>query len=133
MTANMSTAVICVSMLGLLLFVLGFFVSIARGRTQALSGTSDDPASFLARIIRAHGNTAEYAPMFAVLFLYLGSSSPAPWVVWTIIAATIFRYLIVAGLLTATMDKANPLRFLGALGTYITGALLSVAALLTVV
>ncbi len=43
------------------------------------------------------------------------------------------RYAIVAGiLLSPTLDRPQPLRFIGALGTYITGVALSVAAFLSV-
>ncbi len=132
MTSNMATAVICIGLLGLLLFVLGFAVSLARANSRVLIGSSDDPALLVNKLIRAHGNTAEYAPMLAILMLYLGTTTPPLWVVWTMIVATASRYVLVAGLLTGAMDKANPLRFLGALGTYIAGAALAIAALLTV-
>jgi uncharacterized membrane protein YecN with MAPEG domain len=42
-------------------------------------------------MVRAHGNTAEYAPMLAVLFLFLGSRDPAARVLWTIAIATLSR------------------------------------------
>jgi len=47
------------------------------------------------------------------------------------ILATFFRYLIVAGIIfPKTMDTANPMRFIGALGTYLTGFGLCAAVLL---
>ena len=129
----MTVAVICTAILGLLVFGLGFRVSIVRGQEEVLSGTPDDPANSLMKTVRAHGNTIEYAPMLAVLFLYLGSQSPSSWVVWTIIGVTAARVSMVIGLLaSSTLDKPHPLRLIGAIGTYVGGAALSVAAILTV-
>jgi uncharacterized membrane protein YecN with MAPEG domain len=128
------TAVICVAALGLLLFGLGLGTSINRKNARKSHGCQDDPASPLYKFMRAHGNTAEYAPFLAILMLYLGSQDPAAWIIWTMIAATACRYIFVAGIVGyPSMARPNPLRFVGALGTYITGALLSVAALLTAV
>jgi len=124
----MTTALICVALLGLLLFGLGFSVSIVRGQTETLTGSSDDPADRLQQLVRAHGNTAEYAPMIALLIFILGSMSPATWMLWVMGIATASRYLIVAGLLAGTMERPHPLRFTGALGTYLSGIALCVAA-----
>jgi len=49
--------------------------------------------------------------------------------VWTFVAATLFRYLHAAGMLVCpSLDQPHPLRFVGALGTYVTGLVLAVAA-----
>ncbi len=128
----MNTAVVCTALLALLLFGLGFAVSTLRGQTKTNAGSSGDPADTLHKTIRAHGNTAEYAPMFAVLFLLVGSRSPATWALWCMGIATACRYLIAAGLiLSPTLDKPYPLRFVGALGTYLTGFALCAALLLS--
>ncbi len=125
-------ALICTAVLGLLLFGLGMLVSMRRFQENRLTGFSDDPANALHKAARAHGNTAEYAPFFAVLFLYLGAHHPGPLVVGLIVAATVCRVMIVVGLLAwPTMAKPNPLRFLGALGTYLTGLALCTAVLAT--
>jgi uncharacterized membrane protein YecN with MAPEG domain len=125
-------ALTCVAALGLLLFGLGLVVSSVRFRTSTLTGDPKDPVSLLSKCVRAHGNTAENVGFIAVLLLYLGSHDPAPWVVWTMVGITVCRYLLAAGLLLApSMDKPNPLRFLGALGTYLCGLALSVALLLS--
>jgi len=131
MTANMSVAVLCSGLLGLLLFGLGFAVSITRARSQTLIDFESDPNNTLHKVVRAHGNTAEYAPMLVALMLYLATTNPGLWIVGTMIIVTLARYVIVAGLLTGSLDKANPLRFLGALVTYVGGALLALAAILT--
>jgi hypothetical protein len=47
--------------------------------------------------------------------------------------ATVSRYLIAVGIIVSpTLDKPHPLRFVGALGTYLTGIVLSVLALLAI-
>jgi uncharacterized membrane protein YecN with MAPEG domain len=129
----MTVAVICTALLGVLLFALGLNVSLVRGRTQTGTGYSNEGADPLHKAVRAHGNTAEFAAMLAVLMLYLGTTEPAMWVIWAMAITTACRYLIVAGIfLSPTLDNAHPLRFVGALGTYLGGVVLSVAAALTV-
>ena len=67
--------------------------------------------------------------MLAILILLIGARNPAPWMVWTFVAATLFRYLHAAGMLVSpSLDQPHPLRFVGALGTYVTGLVLAVAA-----
>jgi len=128
----MTTALVCIALLGLLLFGLGFAVSMARGRSETIAGHSNDPADPLHKLVRAHGNTAEYAGMLAILFLLVGSRSPATWALGCIGIATAARYLIAAGLiLSPSLDKPHPLRFVGALGTYLSGLALCVALLLS--
>ncbi|MBW2399824.1 MAG: MAPEG family protein, partial [Deltaproteobacteria bacterium] len=78
----MSTALVCIALLGLLLFGLGFAVSLLRGRTNTLVGSSGDPADSLHKLVRAHGNTAEYSAMLAILIFLVGTRSPASWALW---------------------------------------------------
>ena len=126
----MKIAAFCAGLLGLLVFGLGIAVSATRGSTQKIHGYNPDPADRLYKLVRAHGNAAEYAPMMAILILYLGSRNPGTWLVWTFVAATISRYLHALGMiLCRTLDRPDPLRFVGALGTYVTGVMLAVAAL----
>ncbi len=128
----MNTALICIGLLGLLVFGLGFAVSMMRGRTNTVSGFSDDPSDPLHKLVRAHGNTAEYAAMLAILIFVVGSRSPATWSLWCMGLATASRYLIAAGLiLSPTLDKPHPLRFVGAIGTYLSGFALCAALLLS--
>jgi uncharacterized membrane protein YecN with MAPEG domain len=129
----MTVALVCVALLGLLLIALGFAVSTARGQENVLIGSPEDPTHRLQKLVRAHGNTAEYAPMFAVLIYALGTLAPATWVLWCMGIAVGSRYLIVAGLIFGpSLAEAHPLRFVGALGTYLAGAALCVALLLHV-
>jgi uncharacterized membrane protein YecN with MAPEG domain len=118
-------ALICAAVLGLLLFGLGVSVSTMRFRARQGCGCEADPRNMLHKLVRAHGNTAEYAP-----FLYLGAHTPTTATVSLIVAATVCRCLLVIGLLAwPSMDRPNPLRFAGALGTYATGIALSLALL----
>lgn len=126
----MTTALICIALLGLLLFALGFGVSLTRGRTNTIAGSSGDPADPLHKLVRAHGNTAEYVAMLAILIFLVGSRSPATWALWCMGIATAGRYLIAAGLiLSPTLEKPHPLRFVGALSTYLAGFALCAALL----
>ena len=123
-----ATALTCTAALGLMLFALGFAVSGQRFRDRTLSGHVSNSEALLCKLIRAHGNTAEYAPFLAVLFLFLGAHNPPQWVVWSMAGATVSRFLVVLGLLLwPSMTKPNPARFMGAIGTYVFGAVLCLA------
>ena len=127
----MSVAVTCIALLGLLLLLCGFNVSLARASGEVMYGGREDPESRLYKAQRAHGNTAEYAPILAIMMLALAQAAQPSWVLWAMAFATFFRYLFVAGiLLPATMAKPNPMRFLGALGTYLSGLAMVVALLI---
>lgn len=120
----------CVAVLGLLLFGLGLSVSLMRFREGTLAACANDPDNLLHKLVRAHGNTAEYAPFLAVLFLFLGSRTPSMVTVSLMVAATVCRCLLVIGLVAfPTMARPNPLRFVGALGTYGAGIGLCLALL----
>jgi uncharacterized protein len=123
-------ALICTAILGLLLFGLGFAVSLRRFREKRGMGHGDDPKNLLNKLVRAHGNTAEFAPFLAILFLFLGSRDPSTLALGLIVAATACRILIVLGLVaTRSLARPNPMRFVGALGTYLTGVALSLLLL----
>ena len=118
----MVTSLVCVALLGILLFGLGFAVSITRGRTGTAAGSSSDPSDGLHKLVRAHANTSEYVAMLAVLILILGTREPSTWGVASMVGATASRYLLASGIvLSSTLEKPHPLRFLGALGTYLFG------------
>jgi uncharacterized protein len=126
----MTIATICIALLALLLFGLGTAVSLTRGSSNRVIGHSDDPTDRLHKLCRAHGNAAEYVPMLALLIYLVGAQGGASWVLWTCVAATACRYLHAAGMiLPATLAAPNPMRFVGALGTYVTGIALTVALL----
>jgi uncharacterized membrane protein YecN with MAPEG domain len=127
----MHVALVCIALLGLLLFGLGLAVSLTRGRANTIIGHSPDPADPLHKLVRAHGNTAEYAPLLAVLMLVVAMNEPATWQLWCMGIATACRYLFAIGMITSpSLAKAHPLRFVGALGTYVVGLVLSVGLLI---
>jgi hypothetical protein len=124
----MNPVITCIGLLALLLIALGMAVSTVRVKTDVVSGVPNDSTSLLVKLIRAHGNTAEYAPMLALLFYLLTIGEHGGWVIWTICVVTASRYLIAIGLiLSSDLNVAHPLRFLGAFGTYLGGLALSAA------
>jgi hypothetical protein len=126
----MYTAVICTGVLGLLVFGLGLGVSLTRGTTSTSIGFNPDPADRLYKMVRAHGNATEFNPMLAVLILYLGTRQPASWVEWVFIVAAASRVLHAAGMiLSPTLAKPQPLRAIGAVGTYVAGIILAIQAI----
>lgn len=129
----MGTAVLCVVAMALLIFLLGFWVSIQRGRTNVITGIEADPTSGLNKAVRAHGNATEFVPILAILMLYLGTQDVAAWVGWAMIVAAVSRYLVVIGFLTCkTLEKPHVLKAIGALGTYVAGIAMCFAAYQTV-
>ena len=127
----MSIPLICIALLAILGLSLGFAVSLTRAKTETLIGSSAEPDDALYKMVRAHGNTMEYVPILALLIYILSQSTVSTWVLWCMVLATFFRYLFVAGIIVPqTLAKPNPIRFLGALGTYITGFGLCAAVLL---
>ena len=127
----MTTAIICTAILAAMLFALGFNVSRVRGVTGKAGGSQfpDDPASALLKAIRAHGNAAEYVPTLIVLFLLVGARSPAAAAIPLIAGATIARLVHAYGLLTSpNLAAPTTSRLVGAVGTYLFGIGLAVAA-----
>lgn len=131
-----TAAVIGVAVLGAMLFLLGFNVSRMRGVTAKVGGSQapTDPASPLLIAQRAHGNAAEYVPFLAVLFLVVGFGSPPVVAIPLIAGATVARLLHAYGMLTASsLAQESPVRMVGAMGTYLFGVALAVAAVFTLV
>ena len=78
-------------------------------------GGARRPVALMA--VRAHGNTAEYAAMLALLSYLLGQRSSAEWVSWVMVGVTASRYLLVMGVLaSATLARPNPFRAEGGAG-----------------
>ena len=127
----MSIPLLCISLLAVLAIGLGFAVSLGRSKTETLFGSAIDPEDSLYKLVRAHGNTVEYVPIIALL-IYIHSLFPlSTWVLWCMILVTFFRYLLVAGIVfPKTLARPNPMRLVGALGTYLTGIGLCVALFL---
>lgn len=125
----MDLAITCIGLLGLLVVGLGFGVSMVRTRTGTSIGYKDDPTDPLYKWVRAHANACEFAPMLAILIYALASSGYGGWNGWLYILAVVVRYLHAAGMLMSpTLAAPQPLRFVGAVGTYLVGFALVAAA-----
>ena len=131
----MTTAIICTSVLGALLFVLGANVTrirALRGKTGGSQAPSD-PADALFKAVRAHGNASEYVPTLAVLILLVGWRSPGAWATVLAVGATSARVVHAVAMLRApTLDMRYLPREVGAEGTYLFGLALAVTAVTTV-
>ncbi|HKU08828.1 MAG TPA: MAPEG family protein [Bradyrhizobium sp.] len=128
----MNVAIVCTALLGLLLFGLGLNVSLQRRQNRRGVGHEANPVDPLHRAVRAHGNTAEYAPFFAVLFLWYATKPVPVWILVTIVLATVARYALAGALLFGpTLNRPNPARMFGALFTYICGLALAAGLLVT--
>jgi uncharacterized protein len=126
----MGFAIVCIGLLGLLVFGLGLGVSRMRGQTNQFIGCSDDPSDPLYKWVRAHANACEFARMFAILIYALANSGYGGWHGTLYAGAVIVRYCHAAGMiLSPTLAKGHPLRLVGAIGTYVVGIILSLAAI----
>lgn len=125
----MATALLSVGLLGVLVFLLGANVSRERGSVIKTQHEAEaDPASSLRKAIRAHGNCTEYVPMLSLMILAVGLRSPLlpTWIAALMVAAVASRYIHAAGVLTGgSVYEGNPLKAVGAIGTYVTGIVLS--------
>jgi len=126
----MAVALLSVGLMGLLVFLLGFNVSRLRGSVMHTQAEEEgNPRSALRKAVRAHGNCVEYVPTLSLLILALGLRMPLmpAWIAAVMLAAVAARYIHAAGVLTSENIYApNKLKFAGALGTYVTGSILSV-------
>ncbi len=130
-----STILICSASLVILTLLLAFWTSLQRGSSKTIAyGAPLDPASAMAKAQRAHGNSAEYAGLLIALFLVVGFAYQGRdlggLASWTIIAVTASRLIHALGFLTcSTLEKAHPLKAIGALVTYLGGLLLAALVL----
>lgn len=130
----MTIAVISVAVMAIMLFVLGYLVSTRRMGEETITGMSDDPTNPLRKAVRAHGNSAEWVPILAILMLYLGANEPALWVEIVIGIVALGRVAAAIGfLICETLAKPHPLKIFGALTTYVGGIIMAAMAVLTVV
>jgi uncharacterized protein len=124
----MQVAVVCVALMVLLLVGLGMGVSAARWKYATGIGAPDDPRHPMLKIVRAHGNAAEWIPILALMMLWLGTREPAAWVIWAMTLVTACRFSHAVGMVTChTLAGPHPLRFIGSAGTYLGGIALAIA------
>lgn len=134
MNIHLSTVtVVCMALLGILLFLLG--ANVTRNRAIRGGGNQQptDPSDRLLIAIRAHGNAAEYVPTLIVLLLVCSALSDS-WLIDALaIAAVVVRFTHAYGMLrSATLAAHGPLRDIGALGTYLVGITLGFTAIATI-
>lgn len=111
-----NTIVLCVALL--VVFYGALSLNVSRVRRKRRSDSTVTEAE-LTKAIRAHGNAAEYIPLFVAGLLYLNSVSPSPFVAGLAVAVLACRLMHAAGmLLVPAVSERHPLRFIGALGTY---------------
>jgi uncharacterized protein len=126
----MNTYLLCSGLLAVLYFMLSFQVSMARGAAKTGIGSGGDLSGPLNKSIRAHGNASEYVPLFIVLFLYFNAVGAPHWVQWVVVAVTVSRILHAIGMfMSRDLNKAQPLRFIGSVGTYVGGITLGIVLL----
>lgn len=123
---------ICTGILVILYFALALNVSRMRGKTKTGIGTGEDPSGPLNKAVRAHGNAAEYIPIFVALFLYALMSGMGGWIEWVAVIVTVCRVLQAMGMLMTKTFNAppHPLRGIGMLGTYAGGFIFGVVLIL---
>ncbi len=127
---TISVPIICAGALALLLFALSIAITGLRLRSHVLVGAPDDPTSPLTKLVRAQANTAEYAAVLLVLFLWLDFRHAGAVSQGLMILAVVGRYLFAAGmLLSPSIARPNPVRAIGAAATYAGGVGLSIALL----
>jgi uncharacterized membrane protein YecN with MAPEG domain len=128
-----TTQVVCVALMGVLLFLLGANVTRHRVLRGAGNQMPTDPEDRLLIAQRAHGNASEYIPTLAILIVVCAMLTSGWWLDVLAVAAVGFRSLHAVGMLTTrSMASHGPLRDAGAIGTYLTGVLLGVTALLAI-
>lgn len=125
--------VVCIALLGILLFLLG--ANVTRNRAIRSTGNQlpTDPADPLLIAVRAHGNAAEYIPTMIVLLLVCSALSDSRLVDVLAVAAVVVRFTHALGMLrSSTLATHGPLRDIGAMGTYLVGVALGITAIVTV-
>jgi uncharacterized membrane protein YecN with MAPEG domain len=126
------TVIICIALMGVLIFVLGANVT----RHRALRGKSgetqmpSDPADRMFIAQRAHGNASEYVPTLIGLLIVCSVLTDGWWLNTLAIVATAARYVHAYGMLSSkTLASHGPVRDAGAMFTYASGIALGVTAL----
>ena len=128
-----NTVIICIALMGILVFVLG--ANVTRHRiSRGMSGgdqAPNDPGDALLVAIRAHGNASEYIPTLAVL-LIVGSFLVDGWWLDTLaVAALAARSFHAVGLfVSGSLAARSPIKDGGALLTYVVGVALGVTVLI---
>lgn len=127
-----TTVVVCIALMGVLVFVLGANVTRHRAIRGKTGGPQmpTDPADRLLIAQRAHGNAIEYVPTLIGLLIVCSTLTEGWWLDALAVAATVARYTHAYGMLSAkTLAAHGPVRDSGAMFTYLSGMALGATAL----
>jgi uncharacterized membrane protein YecN with MAPEG domain len=128
----MSTiSVVCIALMGILLFHLGANVTRHRAQRGATGNQMPtDPADRMFIAQRAHGNAAEYVPTLIVLIIVCSTLTDGWWLDTLAITAAAARITHAVGMLTSkSLASHGPVRDSGAMFTYLSGVALGVTAI----
>jgi len=124
--------IICIALMGALIFLLGANVTRHRAIRGKSGGPqmSSDPTDRLFIAQRAHGNASEYVPTLIGLLIVCSTLTDGWWLNAVAVAATAARYVHAFGMLTSkSLAEHGPTRDAGAMFTYLSGLALAVTAL----
>jgi uncharacterized membrane protein YecN with MAPEG domain len=125
-----NVVIVCIALMGILIFVLGANVTrhrAVRGATGNQMPTDPADRMFIAQ--RAHGNATEYVPTLIGLLIVCSTLTDGWWLDTLAVVAVAARYLHAFGVLTGkTMATHGPVRDAGALFTYLSGIALGITA-----
>jgi uncharacterized membrane protein YecN with MAPEG domain len=120
----------CVAILTVLFFGLSLAVTVTRMRTGMWHGVPDEPTSFLAKVVRTHGNTSEYVALLSLLILATSAAPRPAWVAALAVLAVLARLLFAYAMLTCTsLARFDPVRAAAVGATYVSGFGLGLALL----
>jgi uncharacterized membrane protein YecN with MAPEG domain len=123
--------IICIALMGILVFVLGANVTrhrAMRGKTGETQMPTD-PADKMFIAQRAHGNATEYVPTLIGLLIVCSTLTDSWWLNTLAIVATVARLVHAYGMLTSkTLAAHGPTRDSGAMFTYLSGVALAITA-----
>ena len=125
------TVIICIALMGALVFVLGANVTRHRAMRGKSGGPqmSTDPTDRLFIAQRAHGNATEYVPTLIGLLIVCSTLTDGWWLNSVAVVATLARYVHAYGMLTSkSLAEHGPTRDAGAMFTYLSGLALAVTA-----
>jgi uncharacterized membrane protein YecN with MAPEG domain len=126
------TVIVCIALMGILIFVLGANVTrhrAIRGKTGETQ-LPTDPADKLFIAQRAHGNASEYVPTLIGLLIVCSTLTDGWWLDVLAVVATVARFTHAYGMLTSkTLAAHGPVRDSGAIFTYASGVALAITVL----
>lgn len=112
---SMEISAIYMALSGILIVVLA--LQVVRGRWRYRVGIGDGDNKALNRLIRVHGNAAEYLPIALLLLLAVENTLSSAWPVHALGSVLVISRLLHAYGLGRSAGSSAP-RFLGTAGTW---------------